>query len=106
MNCVNKVSVVFDTSQVCFLTEGASHDAMIPPEDLSVRAEPGTVHVGGAELQRGWEVISKLLQSPAVQGFSAQWNKDEDRPETDPAGGALPGKCRVHSHRAPVSCQT
>ena len=29
------------------------------------------------------KAISKLPQSPAVQGFSAQWNKDEDGPEAD-----------------------
>ena len=40
------------------------------------------------------KVISKLLQSPAVQGFSAQWNKDKDGPEADPAQGTSPAPSR------------
>lgn len=53
------------------------------------------------------KVISKLPQSPAVQGFSAQWNKDEDRPETDPARGTSPAWSQsALTPGAPVLCQT
>ena len=53
------------------------------------------------------KVISKLPQSPAVQGFSAQWNKDEDRPETDPARGTSPAWSQsALTPGAPVLCHT
>ena len=52
------------------------------------------------------KAISKLPQSPAVQGFSAQWDKDEDGPEADPARGTSPARHGVHSHPGRVLRQT